>query len=95
MNLNCNYQLQYLFCYLKSLDYDIWTNDLQIKEEQSKGYQHILKINIIRWILYLLTGLITGIIAFLIDILVDYTLTLKSRALQNCILFEYWVLTVD
>lgn len=72
---------------MQSLDYDIWTNDLLVKEEQSRGYPHILKINITRWILYFFTGLITGMIAVLIDVTVEYLIALKSKFLQKCILF--------
>lgn len=80
-----------LFIYgfsLQSLDYDVWENDILVKEEQSIGYYHIiLRTNIIRWVLHLLTGLITGMIAVTIDYIVDHLFAIKASLLQNCILF--------
>ncbi|XP_065220232.1 H(+)/Cl(-) exchange transporter 7-like isoform X2 [Planococcus citri] len=67
----------------ESLDYDVWENDILVKEEQSNGYHVILRTNIIRWMLYLLTGLITGMIAVAIDYVVDHLFAWKARILQS------------
>ena len=69
------------------MDYDVWSNELLIKEERTLGFNHIIETNVIRWCLYFLVGLSTGIVAAFTDVAIRLVLDLKNELFRYCMLF--------
>ncbi|CAH0385232.1 unnamed protein product [Bemisia tabaci] len=88
----------------ESLDYDICENMLVVDEERSKGYNYIMQINIIRYILFLVIGLLVGLITLFIDFSIQFLTQPKYRILRvltdechkHCYIYLYvvWCLLV-
>lgn len=76
--------------YFQSMDYDVWSNELLIKEEQSKSYRQVVEVDILRWILFLLVGIFTGLVAVFINISIRFLQSLQFQYVLHCILFHFF-----
>ncbi|XP_045599780.1 H(+)/Cl(-) exchange transporter 7 isoform X2 [Procambarus clarkii] len=64
-------QLNVLSAAYESLDYEICVNSAWLDEERTKGYTFVVKKDVARWLVVLLTAVLTALIACVIDITIE------------------------
>lgn len=67
----------------ESLDYDFWENELLLQEEHVKGFSHVIWLNVIRWILYLLVGITVAVVTSFVDISTTKITYLRFNLVNN------------
>jgi len=72
---------------MQSLDYEVVENYVYRDEERKKGYQFVVKKNVIRWIVFFWIGVITATIGIIIDLSIENIADLKFSYVKKCILF--------
>ncbi|XP_025423930.1 H(+)/Cl(-) exchange transporter 7-like isoform X2 [Sipha flava] len=61
----------------ESLDYEIVENYVYRDEERKKGYQFVVKKNVVRWAIFFWIGVITAVIGVIIDLSIEIIADLK------------------
>ncbi|XP_069940697.1 H(+)/Cl(-) exchange transporter 7 [Cherax quadricarinatus] len=76
-------QLNVLSAAYESLDYETCINSAWLDEERTKGYTFVVKKDVARWLVVLLTAILTALIACVIDITIESLSAFKYTWLKQ------------
>lgn len=68
------------------MDYEVVENYVYRDEERKKGYQFVVKKNVLRWIVFFWIGVMTATIGIIIDLSIENLADLKFSHIKKCIL---------
>ncbi|KAG0726682.1 H(+)/Cl(-) exchange transporter 7 [Chionoecetes opilio] len=76
-------QLNMLSAAYESLDYDTCVNAAWLDEERTKGYTFVVKKDVARWLVVLMTAVLTALVACAIDITIEVLSKFKYTWLKT------------